>query len=73
MLASEHTCGAQFCGPQQTYLNCSRDSKSPRMPAVTVFLNHPCDLMRDIDSCRKAYPGVFSSNNWHLKEPNRNL
>ena len=57
-------CGAQTCDAGGRYLHC-RTVPDPgagyrEWPnAVTVFLNHPCDLAKDLDSCRAAYKNLL--------------
>jgi hypothetical protein len=59
-LALGHCCNAQSCGEDQSYLDCSwsgsgSDGLVPWDHAITTFLNHPCDLAKDLQSCQRAY------------------
>jgi hypothetical protein len=54
-LAPDRHCEAQSCGDDESYLGCRWNA--PWQHAITVFLNHPCDLAVDLDTCGKAYPG----------------
>jgi hypothetical protein len=58
-LAPGNHCDAQSCDDDQSYLGCQWNA--PWKHAITVFLNHPCDLARDLVTCGKIYPG-FSQN-----------
>jgi len=49
-------------GSQPIYTPCSTASPTLRSwtHPITVYLNHPCDLARDITSCKKAFPKAFT-------------